>query len=88
MLALNISLAHVSQLHHILNANIRRFRRPAPKKINRDGLSTNMGVKVMGEILEIASWVGTPLGGTVAVAFAAALFFYGRWVLSPPKKAE
>jgi hypothetical protein len=47
-----------------------------------------MGVKVMGEILEIASWVGTPLGGTVAVAFAAALFFYGRWVLSPPKKAE
>jgi hypothetical protein len=39
----------------------------------------------MGELLEIASWVGTPLGGVVAVIFVAALFFYGRWVLSPPK---
>jgi hypothetical protein len=37
MLALNISLAHVSQLHHIVNDTIRRFRRPAPKKINPDG---------------------------------------------------
>jgi hypothetical protein len=39
----------------------------------------------MGELLEIASWVGTPLGGVVAVAFVAALFFYGRWVLSDNK---
>jgi hypothetical protein len=78
----------VSQLHHIVNANIRRFRRPAPKKINRDGTSTNKGMKVMGELLEIASWVGTPLGGIVAVAFVAALFFYGRWVLSEPTKKK
>src|ERR1700730_10725574 len=41
----------------------------------------------MGEILSIASWVGTPLGGVVAVAFVTAMFFYGRWGLSPPKKA-
>jgi hypothetical protein len=77
----------VSQLHHIVNTDVRRFRRPAPKKINHDGSSTNKGVKVMGELLEIASWVGTPLGGICAVAFVAALFFYGRWVLSDtPKK--
>jgi hypothetical protein len=44
--------------------------------------------KVMGELLEIASWVGTPLGGIVAVAFVAAMFFYGRWVLSDTKKKE
>ncbi len=43
----------------------------------------------MGELLEIASWVGTPLGGVVAVAFVAAMFFYGRWVLAePPKKRD
>jgi hypothetical protein len=42
----------------------------------------------MGELLEIASWVGTPLGGICAVAFVTAMFFYGRWVLSDtPKKA-
>ena len=74
--------------YHIVKDDLRRFRRPAPKKINHDGSSTNKGVKVLGEILEIASWVGTALGGICAVAFAAALFFYGRWVLSPPKKAE
>jgi hypothetical protein len=34
-LAFNIFLAHVSQLFHIVN--IRRFRRPARKKINHDG---------------------------------------------------
>jgi hypothetical protein len=43
--------------------------------------------ELMGELLEIASWVGTPLGGICAVAFVTAMFFYGRWVLSPPKKA-
>ena len=36
----------------------------------------------MGEILEIASWVGTPIGAICAVAFLAACFFYGRWVLT------
>ena len=44
------------------------------------------GVKVMGEILSIASWVGTPLGGVVAVAACAAAFFYGRWVLTDTPK--
>jgi hypothetical protein len=77
----------VSQCHHIVNDDIRRFRRPAPKQINRGGSSLNKGVKVMGELLEIASWVGTPLGGVVAVVFVAALFFYARWVLTDtPKK--
>jgi hypothetical protein len=78
----------VSQLHHTIIDDFRRFRRPAPKKINHDGSSTNKGMKVMGEILEIASWVGTPLGGIVAVAACAALFFYGRWVLSEPTKKK
>jgi hypothetical protein len=41
----------------------------------------------LGEILEIASWVGTPLGAICAVAFVAACSFYGRWVLTDkPKK--
>jgi hypothetical protein len=35
----------------------------------------------MGELLEIASWVGTPIGG-IARLPCASLFFYGRWVLS------
>ena len=87
-MAFNIFLAHMSQLHHIINDGIRRFRRRAPKKISLDGTSTNKGVKSMGELLEIASWVGTPLGGIVAVAFVAALFFYGRWVLAEPTKKK
>jgi hypothetical protein len=36
----------------------------------------------MGQILAIASFVATPLGGVLAVAAVAAAFFYGRWVLS------
>ena len=40
----------------------------------------------MGEILEIASWVGTPVGAVCAIAFVASLFFYGRWVLAEPAK--
>jgi hypothetical protein len=57
------------------------------RKSNHDGSSTNKGVKVLGEILEIASWVGTPLGAICAIAFVAACFFYGRWVLTDkPKK--
>jgi hypothetical protein len=74
--------------YHIVNDDLRRFRRPAPKNLNHDGSSTNKEFKVMGELLEIASWVGTPLGGVVAVAFVAALFFYGRWVLSEPTKKK
>ena len=35
----------------------------------------------MGEILEIASFVGTPLGAIMAIAAIAALYFFGRWVL-------
>jgi hypothetical protein len=40
----------------------------------------------MGEILSLASWVGTPLGGICAIAFVTALYFYGRWVLAEPVK--
>src|ERR1700730_10118335 len=39
--------------------------------------STNTGEKVMGAILSIASWVGTPLGGVVAVALWLLYFFMG-----------
>jgi len=46
------------------------------------GQSKNLGVEQLGEILEIASFVATPLGAVIAVAFGAAAFFYGRWVLS------
>jgi len=42
----------------------------------------------MGEILNIASWVGTPLGAICAVAFVAAMFVYGRWVLAEPTKKK
>ncbi len=43
----------------------------------------------MGEILELASWIGTPIGAVCAVAFVVAIYFYGRWVLTEPmKKAE
>jgi hypothetical protein len=68
-------------LYHI-NHVFRRFRRPAPKKIVRGGYKTNLGVKLLGEILEIASFVATPLGAVLAVGALAAAFFYGRWVLS------
>jgi len=36
-LALNIFLAQVSQLYHIVSEDTWSFRRPAPKKINHDG---------------------------------------------------
>jgi hypothetical protein len=36
-----------------------------------------IGVKIMGEILELASWVATPLGAVCAIAFVASLFFMG-----------
>jgi hypothetical protein len=37
---------------------------------------------VMGELLEIASWVATPIGAVCAIAAVAALYFFGRWVLT------
>jgi hypothetical protein len=40
----------------------------------------------MGEILELASWVGTPVGAVCAIAFMAGLYFYGRWVLTEPAR--
>ncbi len=36
----------------------------------------------MGEILSVASFIGTPLGGILAVVALAAAYFYGRWVLT------
>jgi hypothetical protein len=36
-LALDIFVAHVSQLYHIVSRTLGRFRRPAPKKIVHDG---------------------------------------------------
>ena len=42
----------------------------------------------MGELLEIASWVGTPVGAVCAIAFVVAAYFYGRWVLTDPVKQE
>jgi len=47
-----------------------------------DGYRTNLGVTVLGEILEVASFVATPFGAILAVSVAAAAFFYGRWVLA------
>jgi hypothetical protein len=65
-----------------INDDDRHFCRPVPRKIVRDGYQTNLGVKVMGEILSIASFVATPIGAVLAVAAVAAAFFYGRWVLA------
>jgi hypothetical protein len=39
----------------------------------------------MGELLEIASWVGTPIGGICAVAFVAACFFL--WAVGSHRQA-
>ncbi len=36
----------------------------------------------MGEILEIASFLATPLGAVMGIAGVAALYFFGRWVLA------
>jgi hypothetical protein len=70
-------------IQHILTV-ASLHRRPAPRKIIRDngGYQTNLGVTVLGEILEVASFVATPLGAILAVSVAAAAFFYGRWVLA------
>jgi len=37
---------------------------------------------IMGEILEIASFLATPLGAVMGIAGVAALYFFGRWVLA------
>jgi hypothetical protein len=69
-------------IQHILTV-ASLHRRLAPRKIIRvDGYQTNLGVTVLGEILEVASFVATPLGAILAVSVAAAAFFYGRWVLA------
>jgi hypothetical protein len=36
----------------------------------------------MGELLEIASFIGTPIGAVMAIVGVAALYFFGRWVLA------
>ena len=36
----------------------------------------------MGEILEIASFMATPLGAVMTIVGVAALYFFGRWVLT------
>jgi hypothetical protein len=36
----------------------------------------------MGAILDIASFVATPLGAVLAIAAVAVFYFYGRWVLT------
>jgi len=36
----------------------------------------------MGAILDLASFVGTPLGAICALAALAAAYFYGRWVFT------
>lgn len=36
----------------------------------------------MGAILDIASWVSTPIGAIAAIAIVVALYFFGRWVLT------
>jgi hypothetical protein len=36
----------------------------------------------MGEILELAAFVATPLGAVLAIGACAALYFFGRWVLA------
>ena len=36
----------------------------------------------MGAILDLASWVSTPIGAIVAILLVVALYFFGRWVLT------
>lgn len=36
----------------------------------------------MGAILELVSYMATPLGAVLTIAGAAALYFFGRWVLT------
>jgi hypothetical protein len=61
---------------------LRHFCCLVPKQFVYDGNYTSVGVTVLGEILEVASFIATPLGAILAVSVAAAAFFYGRWVLA------
>jgi hypothetical protein len=36
----------------------------------------------MGAVLELVSYLFTPLGAIIAIAVGAGLFFFGRWVLT------
>jgi hypothetical protein len=36
----------------------------------------------MGAILDLLSYLTTPLGAVIAIAGAVALYFFGRWVLT------
>jgi hypothetical protein len=79
----------ISFLHSLCTVDITQysvglqsFRRRVPKEIAHGGYPTNVRVKVLGEILEIASFVATPVGAVLAVAALVGAYFYGRWVLS------
>ena len=51
-------IAQCSNSAYLMVASL--HRRPAPRKIIRDdGYQTNLGVTVLGEILEVASFVAT-----------------------------
>jgi hypothetical protein len=69
-------------IQHILTV-ASLHRRSAPRKVIRDdGYQTNLGVTVLGEILEVASFIATPFGAILAVGTIAIAYFYGRWVLA------
>jgi hypothetical protein len=53
-------------------------------KNNNEKLVNNIPSRrnIMGEILEIASFLATPLGAVMGIAGVAALYFFGRWVLA------
>ena len=68
--------------YHVVNDDLWHSRRPVRRKIVYDGYQTNLGVIILGEILEVASFIGTPLGAVLAVGTLAIAFFYGRWVLT------
>jgi hypothetical protein len=68
-------------IYHILTV-ASLLRRLARGKSSATAIETTKGVTVLGEILEIASFVGTPLGAVLAIGAAASLYFFGRWVLA------
>lgn len=51
-------------------------------RIKRDAIRDKRRRNEMGEILDIAAFIATPLGAVLAVAGLAALYFFGRWVLT------
>jgi hypothetical protein len=82
-LFLNIFLVETTKKGHI---QLYSALSPSSAEENQSRRIRKHGVKIMGEILEIASWVGTPVGGICAIAFVVAGYFYGRWVLTDPVK--